>query len=563
MIQTIPTQQICAWEMNPRKRIENKALQPLIDSIRAVGWFGTILVRPLEDGRHQVIAGERRWRASMVVGLEAIECDVREMDDKAAIELAVIENRDREDLDVIEEAGAYKAMVGLGWTVKEIAARSGKSERSIYLMLELCDLADDVQDALRDRLISMNVATVLGRIEDDGLRSEALERITMPRVQDHPLSEKQALPLIQREYLEPQKRQAAWEKREKALRKEYGKDVEIISVQEAGKITGFSSGYVPCDSRPDSWELAVHARGREPEEIPTWGELAEKHGARRVAVPDADGDAVFYVESEPLITACLVAGEKDPEGCIFPLKGAGRHEQSLEEERNWEKEQKERKDAMAENIARQKALVKRLHTELVAVGDRKSDDTEEIVTLCAEALLREGQFEGFDAVAELLGVDLEALGDGDAVAGEAEWLARVFADGALTGAAFLLLAYHVANVWPGSDTADAVFSTVESAIGLPDTPEPVESVFQGEPESADEDDDEQSLRDAHGSGYDAFSEGKMVEENPFSMPAYRARWEDGWMLACVEAHPETDAMDVEEITAHLNAKAAGTKKAKK
>jgi len=560
MILTLSTSEIVAWEMNPRKRIDDKALQPLIDSIRAVGWFGTIMVRPLEGGLHQVLAGERRWRAAKAVGLETLECDVREMDDKAAIELAVVENRDREDLDIIEEAGAYKAMVNLGWTVKEIASRSGKSERSIYLMLELCELDDGLQEALRDRQISMNTATVLGRIEDEAARSEALVRIVKPRVQDHPLSEKQALPLIQREYLDPQKRQAAWAKKEKWLRKEYGKDVEIFSVADAGKVTGFSSGYECCEDRPGSWELAVHMRGKPDEEIPTWGELAEKHGARRVVVPDGEGNPVFYVEREPLETAVLVAGEEDPENCIFPLKGAGRHEQSLENERDEQEEAAREKAKVEETAALQKDLVKTLYQGMLVDGGWDVTQCRRQVREACLALIGKGQMEGFDAVANLLGVDLEALGDGNAIEGEELWLRRICGDGGMEGAAFLLVAYHIANLWVRSDGARGVMDAVKEAL------EPKKPNAEKKEESEDDDEAEaQCLKDAHVMGYSAFSEGKRVHDNPFTIPAYSRQWEEGWLLACVEKHPEADGMNFTEIEELLAAAAvpAGKKKGKK
>lgn len=559
MILTLPTTEIVAWEMNPRKRIDAKALQPLIDSIRSVGWFGTIMVRPLEGGLHQVLAGERRWRAAQAVGLGSIECDVREMDDKAAIELAVVENRDREDLDIIEEAGAYKAMVNLGWTVKEIASRSGKSERSIYLMLELCELDEGLQEALRDRQISMNTATVLGRIEDEAARSEALVRILKPRVQDHPLSEKQALPLIQREYLDPQKRQAAWAKKEKALRKEYGKDVEILTVADAGRVTGFSSGYESCDERPGTWELAVHMRGKPEEEIPTWGELAEKHGARRVVVPDAEGNAVFYVEREPLETAVLVAGEADPENCIFPLKGAGRHEQSLENERDEQEEMAREKSRREESAELQKNLVRSLYQGLMVSGEWDASRRREVVRGVCLALIETGQMEGFDAIAALMGVDLEALGDGNALDGENLWLRRVCEDGGMEGAAFLLVAYHVSNLWIHGDEVRKILDAVKAAV------EPDESSAKEWVPSADDDEDAQCLKDAHAAGYSAFPEGKRLHDNPFTLANYSHEWEQGWLLACVEKHPETDGMSFAEIDALLDAAAvpAGKKKGKK
>jgi ParB family chromosome partitioning protein len=470
MITPLHPATLSAWEMNPRNRIDAKSLQPLIDSMRSVGWFGAIMVRPVagEAGRYQVLAGERRWRAAGAVGLEQIMCEVREMSDRDAIELAVIENRDREDLDVIEEAGGYQAMVGLGWSVKEIATRSGRAERSIYLLLDLCGLPEAVQEALRDKHISMNVAVQLGKITDEALRAEALQRIAKPRMQDHPLSEKQAMPLIQREYLEPQKRQVAWEKKMKSLLKEFGASVEIKSVAEAGEITGCYSGYEACHERPAAYELAVHAREMDAEMIPTWGDLAEKHGARKVVVPDGEGEPVFYVERDPLVTAEQVLGEADPEACIFPLQGSGRHAQSVAAEKSFEELAAEKRQDAAEQQARQEVLVRALHDGLLAPKltlrwgvERRQESFAEMARL----LVRDELLDGLEAIPEALGVDVEALGDGDAQVGMERWMTRLMEVRSVDACAFVLAAYAVLNIFPGGIGAAEKIDALEEACG--------------------------------------------------------------------------------------------------
>lgn len=468
MITQLSPNYLLEWEMNPRKRIDAKSLQPLIDSMRSVGWFGAIMVRPAaEAGLYQVMAGERRWRAALAVGIDVIACEVREMDDKAAIELAVIENRDREDLDVIEEAGGYRAMVDCGWSVAEIASRSGRSEAMIYHKLDLLALDAGTQEALRDGLVTLNTARCLGRIEDEALRGKALERVVKPTYQDTPLSEKQALPMIQREFLDPQKRQKAWDKRCKALRKEHGAEIEIVSVAEAGKFR-HSYEYVACENAVPEHELAASAREDEEFEAPTWGALAEKHGARKFAVPDEDGEAEFYVEREPIITAEQVAGEKDPEGCIFPMRGDGRHAQALSREKTFAEQEAERKERRQDAEERQAALVKRIYAGFVGDDRMSLAEQEGVMTRLAVVLAEHNLIEEYAGIAETLGVDLETLGDGNEVKGLAIWLQRLLTGGEPVAdvLAMLMLANGVNALWALSDGAEETLGDMEEAMNF-------------------------------------------------------------------------------------------------
>jgi ParB/RepB/Spo0J family partition protein len=334
MITEFEAIEVKAWEMNPRKRHDKGAHAQLMESMRNVGWFGSVVGRPHPEGGVELVFGERRLRAAQALGLRML-VDVRAgLTDKEAIELAVIENRDREDLDVIEEAGGYAAMISAGWTIGEIAARSGRSADAIYLFLDFLGLEEPIQEALRAGEISQRTAKALGKIEEDADRAEALRRVLEPRIQDHPLTQSQALPLIAEEYLEPQKRRDAWRREVSRLEIEGEEGVRPIDFSELSRYTAPGSSWVGLSERPATYELAVHARLAAPEDVPTWGALASKHGAERVAIPDARGKARLVVDKDPLIAAEIAAAEIPGGGgaakCVFPMPGRiDRHEQSV------------------------------------------------------------------------------------------------------------------------------------------------------------------------------------------------------------------------------------------
>ena len=112
----------------PRKIFSEEALNELADSIREHGVLQPLLVRPLPGGSYQLVAGERRWRASRMAGLQEVPVVIREMDEEQAMEIALIENLQREDLNAIEEATGYKQLMErYGMTQEQVAKRVGKS----------------------------------------------------------------------------------------------------------------------------------------------------------------------------------------------------------------------------------------------------------------------------------------------------------------------------------------------------------------------------------------------------------------------------------------------------
>lgn len=128
----------------PRRNFDEETLSALAESLEARGVLQPVLVRPLPGGRYELIAGERRWRAARLAGLEQIPAIVRHHDDAASIELAVIENMAREDLNPVEEARACVALVDeLGLTREDVGRRVGRSRVAVSNLIRLLDLPDE------------------------------------------------------------------------------------------------------------------------------------------------------------------------------------------------------------------------------------------------------------------------------------------------------------------------------------------------------------------------------------------------------------------------------------
>lgn len=133
----------------PRKRFDDDALQALADSLGERGVLQPVLVRPLPGGHYELVAGERRWRAAQLAGLERIPAIVREREDSDTLEAALVENMAREDLNPVEEARAVAALTEeLGLTREQVGKRVGRSRVAVSNLLRLLDLPDEVLDLL-------------------------------------------------------------------------------------------------------------------------------------------------------------------------------------------------------------------------------------------------------------------------------------------------------------------------------------------------------------------------------------------------------------------------------
>jgi len=161
-VAALPVDLIQRGRFQPRRDFNADSLRELADSIRAQGVVQPVVVRPLGEGRYELIAGERRWRAAQMAELHEIPAVVRDVPDQAAMAMGLIENIQRDDLNPLEEAGALQRLLGeFGLTHQEIAQAVGKSRATVSNLLRLLELNDDVKAALEARQLEMGHARAL------------------------------------------------------------------------------------------------------------------------------------------------------------------------------------------------------------------------------------------------------------------------------------------------------------------------------------------------------------------------------------------------------------------
>lgn len=162
----------------PRKTFNEEALSELADSIALHGVIQPLLVRPISDGGYQLIAGERRWRASRLAGLTEVPVVIREMTDSEAMELALIENLQREDLNPIEEAEGYKLLMDTySLTQEQAAERVGKSRPAVANAMRLLALPKEVLDLIKEGRISSGHGRTLLGLNDKSLMAKLCSEI--------------------------------------------------------------------------------------------------------------------------------------------------------------------------------------------------------------------------------------------------------------------------------------------------------------------------------------------------------------------------------------------------
>ena len=174
----IPTDQISVNPYQPRRDFDKKKLEELAQSIREQGVIQPIIVRKLGSG-YELVAGERRLRASKMVNLKTIPAIVRHLDDQDMVEIAFIENLQREQLNEVEEADAYGRLLreqGAG-AVGEVAQRVGKQAEEMRERLWLIGLPQVIKKAVVSRLISLDHARFIAKVKNEKMQLELLERI--------------------------------------------------------------------------------------------------------------------------------------------------------------------------------------------------------------------------------------------------------------------------------------------------------------------------------------------------------------------------------------------------
>lgn len=161
----------------PRKKFSDEAITSLADSIREHGMLQPILVRPLPVGSYQIVAGERRWRAAKMLGLDEVPVNIRELSDSEAMQIAIIENLQRENLNPIEEANGYNELIEkYGMTQDKVAKMVGRSRSSVANSIRILTLPESVLDMIEKGDLSVGHAKALLSCEDRELLINIAEK---------------------------------------------------------------------------------------------------------------------------------------------------------------------------------------------------------------------------------------------------------------------------------------------------------------------------------------------------------------------------------------------------
>ena len=235
--QILPLHKVEPNPDQPRQDFDEEQLQALADSISVHGIMQPLTVRELPGGYYQIIAGERRWRAARLAGLQEVPVVVMEADDKVTMELALIENLQRQDLNPVEEAFGYRSLMeDYGMTQEETAARVGKSRPAVANALRLLNLCPAVLDMVRTGSLSAGHARAVLTLKTDKQQLDAAKKII-----NLGLSVRQAESLCKNMIREPAPRQETFfavdyvAECEKNLSKHLGRGVKIVNGKRKGR----------------------------------------------------------------------------------------------------------------------------------------------------------------------------------------------------------------------------------------------------------------------------------------------------------------------------------------
>ena len=239
VVSTLPLQKIEPNPLQPRKTFREDDLDALAESIRIHGIIQPLTVRLLPNGYYQIIAGERRWRAARLAGLSQVPVVVIEADDRKAMELALIENLQRSDLNPIEEAQGYRQLISqYGMTQEEAAERVGRSRPAVANALRLLSLSEPVLKLVEDGTISAGHARALLALRTEGEQlavAQKVQNLALSVRQTEALCKKMAKPVREPEPEKPLEVNYLAEC-ERELKKTLGRGVRIVDGKRKGRI---------------------------------------------------------------------------------------------------------------------------------------------------------------------------------------------------------------------------------------------------------------------------------------------------------------------------------------
>jgi ParB/RepB/Spo0J family partition protein len=292
-------------EMN-RNADHGLAFGELCESVREHGIVQPLVVRSVDAG-YQILAGHRRRRAAVACGLEVVPCLIRHCSDEVAMAIMVVENFERLNLDLMEEAEAIEAaQMALGWSVEEVARKFSRSVEWVQLSLRLLDLPQAARKMVKGGEIRRDTLNVVLSLADGAERERAVQLCFWPGSQAVPLNGHQARQVVRAEITVPREERARWEKGREAARKKLMKDWKYVEGFEI-MVPEYAWALEAISHDSGRWQVAgeyVPADLCQPgADRVTWAAVASVHGVPGVWLPiDGVGQPRLYVDRR-LVTA--------------------------------------------------------------------------------------------------------------------------------------------------------------------------------------------------------------------------------------------------------------------
>jgi ParB family chromosome partitioning protein len=234
---TLPINEIIPNKEQPRKTFDQGALEELADSIRVHGVLQPLLVRPLTTGGYQLIAGERRWRASRLAELKEVPVIIRDLTDTEAMEIAIIENLQREDLNPIEEAEGLQALIDkCDYTQDQVAVSVGKSRPAIANALRLLRLPEEVREMTKNGDISAGHARALLAFDNQAMMLEVANNIVSNKLTVRDVEKLAKRPESTTRVSKPKRRDSFYDEVELSLSQALGRKVKVYNGRSKGTL---------------------------------------------------------------------------------------------------------------------------------------------------------------------------------------------------------------------------------------------------------------------------------------------------------------------------------------
>lgn len=234
---TLPINEIIPNKEQPRKTFDEEALQELADSIRQHGVLQPLLVRPMTTGGYQLVAGERRWRASRLAELKEVPVIIKELSDTEAMEIAIIENLQREDLNPIEEAEGLQALIDkCDYTQEQVAVSVGKSRPAIANALRLLRLPVEVREMTKNGDISAGHARALLAFDNQAIMLEVANNIVSNKLTVRDVEKLAKRPTSSEQRPKAKRRDSFYDEVELSLTEALGRRVKVYNGRSKGTL---------------------------------------------------------------------------------------------------------------------------------------------------------------------------------------------------------------------------------------------------------------------------------------------------------------------------------------